>query len=498
MAGLINHRAQAEAEQEAMSRNRGGYGGRPLKRTLFGINGTGDDFGRTSFFSKKAEIDSNFDPKSGVGNPYKENTNAGKRLNRKEFQNRIAEAEGMRMLQKQYELNTASDNNRSSNTINEHREFTKDELKKLTDVKTLERVAETEGLIQLGKARKPEANIEEALREGTRVNNTASMSLEDKRQAEVPYLTGRAKSKADVDNRENDSKDSKYFQDTNAATIAGLKSKAVSSIGSGGSLDYNNPSGPDIYKPSATKVINQETEPSIDANGNLVPGSKTQTMQQSDPGKVNSPPKINLGAYDPNTIPDLGSGNSERASAGGNTSTQTTNSNPTSIPQIAPIQSNPTAGSWMDIFKDANNTLEGSIDPSSASLPRVPVIPSLQAPVVKPIAPGSMEPSNSYNNPFEAPKANPFGIPAPQYNWDPNGLKPLMEDPVYGDMNSQARPNMPQVPKPNHMIPQIGNPLPQGAKPQGQLNVPDLLNLIRSYMSKPQTPAPVGFNRPGF
>ena len=65
-------------------------------------------------------------------------------------------------------------------------------------------------------------------------------------------------------------------------------------------------------------------------------------------------------------------------------------------------------------------------------------------------------------------------------------------------MNTQTAPNMPQVPKPNHMIPQIGNPLPQGAKPQSQLNVPDLLNLIRSYMSKPQAPAPTGFNRPGF
>lgn len=492
MAQLINRRAQAAAEQEAMSR-RGRSGS---ARQLFSTD-QADEFGRTSIFSRSPEKDPNFDPSKNEGNPYKENTKAGKRLNLRELQNRIAEAEGMRMLQKQHELNMAMANNNSSNTINEHRELTKDEVKKLTDVKALERVAETEDLIRLGKARNPNASPEEAFREGTRVKNTANMSAEDRRQAEAPHLSGMAASKANVTNRENDSKDSKYFQDTNAATIAGLKSKATSNIGPGGLLDHNNPNGPDIYSPSSTKVINSETNPGVDANGNFIPGSRTQTMQQNDPKKVNAPPKLNLGAYDPAATPDLGSGNSERASAGGNTSTQTTNSNPAPIPQIAPIQQGPGVGSFTELF-NRNSNLEGSVGLNPVALTKAPVIPSLQAPAIQPPAPGSMEPSNSFSNPFEAPKANPFGIPGPQHNWDPNVPRPPMEDPVYGNMNTQTAPNMPQVPKSNHMIPQIGNPLPQGAKPQSQLNVPDLLNLIRSYMSKPQAPAPTGFNRPGF
>ncbi len=95
MAQLINRRAQAAAEQEAMSRR--GRGG--SSRQLFSTD-QADEFGRTSIFSKSPEKDPNFDPSKNVGNPYKENTKAGKRLNLRELQNRIAEAEGMRMLQK--------------------------------------------------------------------------------------------------------------------------------------------------------------------------------------------------------------------------------------------------------------------------------------------------------------------------------------------------------------------------------------------------------------
>jgi len=493
MAQLINRRAQAAAEQEAMTR-RGGFRG--TNRSIFSTD-QADEFGRTSIFSKSPEKDPSFDPSKNEGMPYKENTKAGKRLNLRELQNRIAEAEGFRMLQKQHELGILQANNASGNRINEGREATKDEIKKLSDLKTIERVAETEDLIRLGKARNPNASPEEALREGTRVKNTANMAAEDRRQAEAPHLPGLAGSKANVTNRENDSKDSKYFQDKNAAELAGMRSKAVAGISPAGSLDFNNPNSPDIYSPSSTKVINSETDPTVDANGNLVPGSKTQTMMQNDPRKVTAPPKINLGSYDPSAVPDLGSGNSAKASAGGNTSTQTTASNPT--PQIPQINNpGPMQGSWTDMFNRNNNTLEGSVGSSSSALPKVPVIPSLQAPTIQQPAPGSMEPSNSFSNPFEGSKANPFGIPGPQHNWDPNAPKPPLEDPVYGNMNSQAAPNMPMVPKPNHMIPPTGNPLPQGAKPQSQLNVPDILNLLRSFMSKPQTPAPTGFNRPGF
>lgn len=495
MAQLINRRAQAAAEQEAMSR-RGGFRG--TNRSIFSTD-QADEFGRTSIFSKSPEKDPNFDPSKNEGNPYKENTNAGKRLNLRELQNRIAEAEGMRMLQKQHELNIAASNNTSSNTINEHRELTKDEVKKLTDTKALERVAETENLIRLGKARNPNASPEEALREGTRVQYTASMSAEDKRQAEAPHLPGMAASKAGVTNRENDSKDNNYFKESNAANIAKTKAEAFKPLTAFGNADFNTAidgNDPTLYAGGNTKVINEKIGASQDAAGNIIPAVDRQTLLQTDPKKLGGTPKIDLNKYsDPGAVPDLGAGDSERASAGGNTSTQTTNSNPT--PQIAPIQQGPGVGSFTELF-NRNSNLEGSVGSSSSALPKAPVIPSLQAPVIQPPAPGSMEPSNSFSNPFEVPKANPFGIPGPQHNWDPNVPRPPMEDPVYGNMNSQAAPNMPQAPKPNHMIPQIGNPLPQGAKPQSQLNVPDLLNLIRSYMSKPQAPAPTGFNRPGF
>lgn len=489
MAQLINRRAQAAAEQEAMTR-RGGFRG--TNRSIFSTD-QADEFGRTSIFSKSPEKDPSFDPSKNEGMPYKENTKAGKRLNLRELQNRIAEAEGFRMLQKQHELGILSANNASGNKINEGREATKDEIKKLSDLKTIERVAETEDLIRLGKARNPNASPEEALREGTRVKNTANMAAEDRRQAEVPHLPGLAGSKANVTNRENDSKDSKYFQDKNAAELAGMRSKAVAGISPAGSLDFNNPNSPDIYSPSSTKVINSETDPTVDANGNLVPGSKTQTMMQNDPRKVSAPPKINLGAYNPGEVPDLGSGNSAKASAGGNTSTQTINSNPALLPQIPQASSGPGVGSFTELFNRNNNTLEGSVGLNPTALTKAPVIPSLQAPSIQQPGNGSMEPSTSFGN-----SSNPFGIPGPEYDWNPNAPKPpVMEEPLY--KTSQAPQITPQVgPKPNHMIPQIGNPLPQGAKPQSQLNVPDILNLLRSFMSKPQTPAPMGFNRPGF
>lgn len=500
MAGLINRRAQAAAEQEAMSR-RGGSGFRGTNRSLFSTD-QADEFGRTSIFSKSPEKDPNFDPSKNEGNPYKENTKAGKRLNLRELQNRIAEAEGMRMLQKQHELSMASDNNRSNNTINEGKALTENELKKIKDVKALERVAETERAMQIGRSRNPNASDTEALHEGIRVQNTASMSAEDKRQAEAPHLPGMVASKANVTNRENDSKDSNYFKESNAANIAKTKAEAFKPLTAFGNADFNTAidgKDPTLYAGGNTKVINEKTNSYVDKDNNLVPGSERQILQQTDPKKLSAPPKINLGAYDPNATPDLGAGNSERASAGGNTSTQTTNSNPQPAPQIAPIQQGPEQGSWSEMFNRNNATLEGSVGLNPVALTKAPVIPSLQAPAIQPPASGSMEPSTPFVNPFEAPKANPFGIPAPQQNWDPNGPKSPMEDPVYGNMNSQALPNMPQVPKaPNHMIPQIGNPLPQGAKPQSQLNVPDLLNLIRSYMSKPQAPSPAGFNRPGF
>jgi len=501
MAQLINRLAQAAAEQEAMSR-RGGFRGN--NRSMFSTD-QADEFGRTSIFSKSPEKNPGFDPYGSEGMPYKENTKAGKRLNLRELQNRIAEAEGFRMLQKQHELGILQANNASGNRINEGREATKDEIKKLSDLKTIERVAETEALMRLGKARNPNASPEQALLEGTRVQNTTNMALEDRRQAEAPHLPGLAGSKANVTNRENDSKDSKYFQDKNAAELAGMRSKATSQIGSGGMLDHNNPNGPDIYSPSSTKIVNSETDATVDAEGNLIPGSKTQTLLQNDPRKVDAAPKINLSKYsNPGEVPDLGSGNSAKASAGGNTSTQTTASNPT--PQIPQINNpGPMQGSWTDMFNRNNNTLEGSVGSSSSALPKAPVIPSLQAPVIQPPALGSMEPSNSFSNPFEAPKANPFGIPSPQQNWDPNFKVPetipapaapgIERDPVTGYPVNMGQ----TAPKaPNHMIPQIGNPLPQGAKPQSQLNVPDILNLIRSMMSKPQTPAPMGLNRPGF
>lgn len=492
MAQLINRRAQAAAEQEAMTR-RGGFRG--TNRSMFSTD-QADEFGRTSIFSKSPEKDPSFDPSKNEGMPYKENTKAGKRLNLRELQNRIAEAEGFRMLQKQHELGILQANNASGNRINEGREATKDEIKKLSDAKLIERVAETEALVRLGKARNPKASDEEAILEGTRIKHTANMALEDQRQANAPHLAGQAKSKADVTNRENDSKDSKYFTDKNAADIAGMRSKAVAGISPAGSLDFNNPNSPDIYSPSSTKVINSETEPSMDAAGNWTPGNKTSTLHQIDPKKVTAPPKINLGAYDPNATPDLGAGNSERAanSGGGNTSSQTTGTTPqVSAPQIPQINPGPAQGSWTEMFNRNNNTLEGSVGLNPTALTKAPAIPSLQAPSIQQPGNGSMEPSTSFGN-----SSNPFGIPGPEYDWNPNAPKPpVMEEPLY--KTSQAPQITPQVgPKPNHMIPPTGNPLPQGAKPQSQLNVPDILNLLRSFMSKPQTPAPTGFNRPGF
>ncbi len=491
MAQLINRRAQAAAEQEAMSRR--GRGG--SSRQLFSTD-QADEFGRTSIFSKSPEKDPNFDPSKNEGNPYKENTKAGKRLNLRELQNRIAEAEGMRMLQKQHELSMAMANNNSSNTIKEGKALTENELKKIKDVKALERVAETEKLVQLGRARNPNASPEEALLEGTRVQNTASMSAEDRRQAEAPHLAGMAASKAGVTNRENDSKDSNYFKESNSANIAKTKSEAFKPLTAFGNADFNTAidgKDPTLYAGGNTKVINEKTNSYVDKDNNLVPGSERQILQQTDPKKLSAPPKIDLDKYpNPGAVPDLGSGNSERASAGGNTSTQTTNSNPQPAPQIAPIQQGPGVGSFTELF-NRNSNLEGSVGLTPVALTKAPVIPSLQAPSIQQPGNGSMEPSTSFGN-----SSNPFGIPGPEYDWNPNAPKPpVMEEPLY--KTSQAPQITPQVgPKPNHMIPPTGNPLPQGAKPQSQLNVPDILNLLRSFMSKPQTPAPMGFNRPGF
>lgn len=490
MAQLRNKRAQAIAEQEAMLR-RGGRSSGSSNDGSLGLLGmrAPNEFGQTSIFSKKPEVNPEFNAETGEGNPYQENTKAGKRLNLKEYQSRMAEAEGRRIAKEAHARDIEMENIQSGNRTKEGLAASQDKHDKMDATTKL-------ALIRKGRALNPKATDEEAMVLGAQLENTEGISKEGFRKANEPHLGKTAEATHGATQRDANSKDEDYYKRRNSAEIAASQAKGFVDIGQGGSVDNNTGN---IYKPGSSKVINEDIPMTFGPDGKPTSfGGKRERLMTSDPGIVGGGPKakIDMSKYaDPSAVPDLdtnSNGNSANPKGGSTSTVQTTDSSTMNVGDTYEGFNPFTVSNPMAVKPFSPDFIKSDARGGPVN---APVIPSLQAPQIPTIGAPSMESGFSFDNPFQKQQnPNPFGIPSPaplppdQQAFDPG------VDPIYGNagMRQKPMPQIPQIPQPQT---QLGVPPAPGAKPQSQLTVPDIMGLLQQYLSKPK---PTPTYRPGF